>query len=198
MPRHPGIIGGSGLRGAAWVCLLLAAGLTACVDGGWGEGLGDVTIGQVPTDGGAGDALPADTGGTDSLPDQGLVDAPRIDPDAVYACGEGPGNEVGVGKPCTQGGGECPGELSCDIDLDPQGIGACILLLCPDDATCGSGASCCTPTGSPMPVCIIDECLPPECGGTPADVVSPGDTVESPDGPGDGDPHGPDSIDATD
>jgi hypothetical protein len=143
---------------------------TACEDGGWGDLLPDTIIGDLP-DAGAGDAgaAPSDAASTDApgTEDAGGFDAG--DTGVVHACGEGPGNEKGVGKPCTKGGGECGDDLSCDIDLDPKGAGVCVLLMCASDKDCGSGAACCTPSGSPIKVCIIAECLPPECGGVVPD-----------------------------
>jgi hypothetical protein len=68
-----------------------------------------------------------------------------------------------VGKACTKGGKQCPPGLSCDADLDAQGVGVCIKLPCKAEADCGTLAGCCKPTGSPMSVCIHDDCLPPEC-----------------------------------
>jgi len=128
------------------VPLLLALGtLLACGDGGWGSSSLDVLL--VP---------PADT--------ETATDTET----GATTCGQGPGNELGVGKPCTKGGKQCPQGLNCDADLDPKGVGVCIKLLCKADGDCGSGATCCTPSGSPMKVCIIGECLPPECGGPPA------------------------------
>lgn len=88
-----------------------------------------------------------------------------VDDDVAGVCGQGPGNELGVGKPCTKGGKQCPQGLSCDADLDAQGVGVCIKLPCKPDVAddCGSNAGCCKPTGSPLNVCIHDDCLPPEC-----------------------------------
>ncbi|MBI5528555.1 MAG: hypothetical protein HY897_19665 [Deltaproteobacteria bacterium] len=149
--------------------MFLAAGTSACEDGGWGEPLPDTLLGDLP-DGEtvAGDvAGGVEAGGPDG---GGTADGSQAgDSGVVYACGEGPGNEKGVGKPCTKGGGECTGDLSCDVDLDAKGVGVCVLLMCSSDKDCGSGATCCTPSGSPIKVCIINECLPPECGGVVPD-----------------------------
>ncbi|GAB4290645.1 MAG: hypothetical protein Kow0090_03780 [Myxococcota bacterium] len=88
---------------------------------------------------------------------------------AEVKCGEGDGNELGVGKACAKGGGDCPSGLSCDLDLDPRGVGMCIKLFCQNDDACGSQASCCKPKDSPILICMPNACLPVECGGEPAD-----------------------------
>lgn len=134
----------------SWSLLLflLAAGLaaTACGDGGWGNGEPDTSL------------VPAR-----DVPVAVDTAADTATGDVVTVCYQGPGNELGIGKHCTKGGGECPQPLKCDIDLDPQGAGVCIKLLCKAEADCGTHAGCCKPTGSPINVCIYDDCLPPEC-----------------------------------
>ena len=119
----------------------------ACGDGGWGDGPPDTLLLPLPDAGAA----------VDATADVATADVPP------GVCGQGPGNELGVGKPCTKGGKQCPQGLSCDADLDAQGVGVCIKLLCKAEADCGDHAGCCKPTGSPMSVCIHDDCLPTEC-----------------------------------
>jgi hypothetical protein len=147
---------------AAWMpptlLLLLPVWTGSCVDGGWGTPLGNTVIGDLPDRGWA----DAGAGGGDDGPDE--------DAGIVYECGKGPGNKKGIGAPCTKGGNECKTDLNCDIDMDPQGVGICIKVMCVSDNECGSGATCCmVAQGGGVKVCIINECLPPECGGAPAD-----------------------------
>jgi len=145
-------------------CLVLATACMiampwACGDGGWGSGLPDTLIGDLPDGGG----VAQDAGS--------IVDATEPgDAGVVYECGKGPGNSIGVGKSCTKSTGECAtfdAGLSCDIDLDPQGVGICILIGCMRTQECGgSGAKCCAPPQSGgIKICLPPECLPPECGG---------------------------------
>lgn len=91
-------------------------------------------------------------------------------------CEGGAGNEIGVGKLCTLGGGECAaadgdidgdadsdaeGEgavtLTCVLDVDPEGPNMCVILNC-TGGECGSGASC-SEVETDFFVCLPDECL---------------------------------------
>src|SRR5258708_15863983 len=53
------------------------------------------------------------------------------------------GNELGVGKYCTQGGGQCQGLQAsiCSADIQLNGSGLCS-KSCSTDADCGTGAVC--------------------------------------------------------
>lgn len=56
------------------------------------------------------------------------------------------GNELGVGQPCTKGGGECSDFLFseaplCTIDFDDTDMAFCT-RACASDDQCGSGAYC--------------------------------------------------------
>jgi hypothetical protein len=160
----------------ASLAFLLLAGTIGgcdCNDGGWNQDFPDTVIGKLPDSGGgdpAGEAT--DTGADDpgANTDGGEIDA--APGDVVWACGEGPGNELGVGRHCTVGGGECGESLLCDKDMDAKGAGACILVGCSGDADCGTGATCCHPKEAPegLMICIIDPCLPPECKAPPPDT----------------------------
>lgn len=87
------------------------------------------------------------------------------DTEEPAVCGEGAGNEIGIGKACTKGGDECPADptVLCDVDFDDRGLGICISVDCQTDADCGAGAECCKPDVSPVTVCLPTECLPTEC-----------------------------------
>jgi hypothetical protein len=155
-----------------WIALALLAGTApgACGSGGWGSGYPDTLLGDLP-DGGA-----RDEGGVEDASGPG-------DTGIVYECGKGPGNKKGIGAPCTKSGNECKADLNCDIDLDPQGVGVCIKLMCTSDTECGSGATCCKPDqGGGIKICLINECLLPECGGP----VPDGGTADASDAGGDG------------
>jgi len=139
---------------------VLGLAATACGDGGWGT---EPDTSLVP-----GHDVPAavDTV-ADTVADTGSDAAgdPAAGEVSPGVCGEGPGNEIGVGKACTKGGKQCPTGLSCDADLDAAGVGVCIKLPCKPEAAeaCGTNAACCKPEGSPLSVCIHDDCLPTEC-----------------------------------
>ena len=75
-------------------------------------------------------------------------------------------NSVGVGAPCTAGGGQCASGLQCSADLGASSgpAGFCMKLGCTASAECGSDAACCAPAaGGGVKVCLPDACLPPEC-----------------------------------
>jgi hypothetical protein len=79
-----------------------------------------------------------------------------------------PGNENGVGKYCTAGGGECAANGSASIclaDYTQGEFGDFCTKLCAQDADCGSGAVC---SGSdpqaPTKACIPATCVAPTSG----------------------------------
>jgi hypothetical protein len=86
-------------------------------------------------------------------------------------CGKKPENELGIGRTCTKGGGECGSTLKCTLDQSstpPGAAGFCFKLGCTSTAACGSGATCCAPkeAGGLVKVCMPDDCRPGDC--TPA------------------------------
>jgi hypothetical protein len=68
------------------------------------------------------------------------------------------GNEMGIGRYCTAGGGECQGTQSpyCSVDV-VQGVPAFCSKPCETDAECGTGATC-QGTG------LERGCAPAACG----------------------------------
>jgi len=114
---------------------------------------------------------------------------------ATATCGApgDPGNEDGVGKYCTQGGGQCQGTGSpiCSADIETGVPGICS-KSCNTDADCGTGAVCfqdtlgkgCEPVAceaTPVPTSIVPSsgCLGPGCvpSGSPApSTAQPGTT----------------------
>ena len=72
-----------------------------------------------------------------------------------------PGNEHGVGKHCSRGGGECggrdagPGARLCLAEYTDGAFGNFCTMQCTDDASCGTGARC---VGSGFKSCIPDGC----------------------------------------
>jgi hypothetical protein len=98
----------------------------------------------------------------------------------IVGCGDpgDPGNEDGVGKYCTQGGGQCTGTGApiCSADIEAGQPGLCS-KPCSTDADCGTGAVCMastlgsgcepvvcetTPTVAvPTPVCLGGTCTTP-------------------------------------
>jgi hypothetical protein len=66
-----------------------------------------------------------------------------------------PGNEVGIGKHCTNGGGECGGSSICLADYTDGEFGNFCTSLCADNAECGAGAAC---KGEGNKACIPDGC----------------------------------------
>jgi hypothetical protein len=79
------------------------------------------------------------------------------------------GNNLGVGRYCTKGGGECNkndnGFIFCTIDEDPTAPAAFCTGVCGSDGDCGSDAYC-DGSGSTGP----HGCVPASCGGTPTDA----------------------------
>jgi hypothetical protein len=77
-----------------------------------------------------------------------------------------PGNNLGCGRYCTAGGGECNQNgapfLFCTEDYEPNGTGVGFCTgPCSKDADCGDGAFC---SGSGMG---SKGCVPAACGGMP-------------------------------
>jgi hypothetical protein len=79
-------------------------------------------------------------------------------------------NELGVGGPCTPGGNECTGGLSCSSDLEGTGEpGFCMKLGCQATSECGSNSVCCTPaqSGGIINICLPESCQPTDCANVP-------------------------------
>ena len=85
---------------------------------------------------------------------------PILDGPACVDAGA-PGNENGVGKHCTNRGGECggrdagPGARLCLADYTDGAFGNFCTMQCSDDASCGTGARC---LGSGFKTCIPNGC----------------------------------------
>jgi hypothetical protein len=77
-----------------------------------------------------------------------------------------PGNENGVGKYCTRGGGECAGSQA-SICLSDYTVGALdfCTTLCADDSGCGSQARCVGAATSATKVCMPVACAPAAASG---------------------------------
>lgn len=85
-----------------------------------------------------------------------------------------PGNSFGVGKYCTQGGGECTGLAAglCTADIG-QSDWFCVKVGCSTNADCGDNAQCVTQTGGAG--CVPDSCLTGGTGGSGTGGSSPTD-----------------------
>ena len=74
------------------------------------------------------------------------------------------GNELGVGMPCTVGGGECSGNdfraLFCSIDQVPDADLALCTGPCLSDSDCGSASVC---SGDPKDPQGPKGCIPATC-----------------------------------
>jgi hypothetical protein len=71
-----------------------------------------------------------------------------------------PGNDQGVGRECTAGGGQCTGGATiCIADHTSAPFGNFCTKVCSTDADCGAGAVC-SGTGS-VAVCFPDACTQP-------------------------------------
>jgi hypothetical protein len=82
-------------------------------------------------------------------------------------CGTKPENELGIGRKCTKGGGECGSGMMCTLDQSstPEGSpGFCFKVGCTKDS-CGGGATCCAPkqAGGLVKVCMPEDCRPGDC-----------------------------------
>ncbi len=102
------------------------------------------------------------------------------------------GNEQGIGKYCTQGGGQCQGLQAsiCSADIQLNGSGICS-KSCNTNADCGTGAVCyqdtlgkgCEPvaceatptpaTPAPTNVCLGAGCPTPTISQTPGTSTQP-------------------------
>jgi hypothetical protein len=71
------------------------------------------------------------------------------------------GNEAGVGRHCTEGGGECgAGASICLADYTRGTWGNFCTRLCSEDGDCGTGASCTSSAeGASTQVCIPEACV---------------------------------------
>lgn len=87
-------------------------------------------------------------------------------------CPPGVANDIGVGKPCTPGGGQCSGkapQCTCDKFFGYQAPAntPCFctsagLLACPPQNSCGENAICCAYTSQGAAVghlCVPEICL---------------------------------------
>ena len=91
-----------------------------------------------------------------------------VPPDpAAGTCGEHEPNPIGIGAPCTKGGGECGQGLSCTSDQGDADPGMCIRIGgCKATADCGGGwGTCCAPkeAGGLLNICIHEACRPADC-----------------------------------
>lgn len=105
--------------------------------------------------------------GCQSLP---VTDAGLANPDAGV-CGAVPANSIGVGAPCTKGGGQCAQGLACTLDqaaAPSDSAGFCIKVGCTTNADCGDGSvTCCAPAqaGGLIRICMPEACRPSDCLG---------------------------------
>lgn len=95
------------------------------------------------------------------------------------------GNELGVGQPCTQGGGECSdfvavqgGAALCTVDWSDTTLAFCTKACVADDQ-CGSGAVC---SGDPEDPAAGSGCVPASCAEEPVDAGTPDDAGTTTDG----------------
>jgi hypothetical protein len=91
-----------------------------------------------------------------------------VPPDpAAGTCGEQKTNMLGIGAPCTKGGGECNAGLSCSMDQGSEPPGFCLKIGgCNVTADCGGEwATCCAPkeAGGLLNICIPEACRPADC-----------------------------------
>jgi hypothetical protein len=100
-------------------------------------------------------------------------DAGRTCPPPNNACLVGCGNEVGVGMPCTRGGGECmvngfSNAFLCTADFvdDPNELAFCT-RACSVDTQCGTAARC---AGDPNNASAGRGCFPRSCDGPEPDA----------------------------
>ena len=83
-------------------------------------------------------------------------------------CPGGEGNELGVGRSCSSGGGECPAAAVCLKDINEDWPGICTLLHCTGPNDCGSQANCGEFGG--MWACQPENCAPPPDGDVDGDT----------------------------
>ena len=111
------------------------------------------------------------TGGPTSevIDDEERQVCPADTPPPSDSCLEGQcGNELGVGRPCTKGGGECDvfnllgGEAGiCVVDFADNTKVHCCSRPCSEDSECGRGAVCATNPANPN----SKGCVPEACEG---------------------------------
>jgi hypothetical protein len=94
----------------------------------------------------------------------GDAGGPAISGPPCAAAGD-PGNDVGVGKYCTNQGHECSGGASmCLADYTMGAFGDFCTKLCSQDADCGTGATC-NGSGTSPKICFPSACAPkPDAG----------------------------------
>ncbi len=87
------------------------------------------------------------------------------------------GNAMGVGKYCTQGGGQCLGTSSpiCSADIQLNGHGICS-KSCNTDADCGTGATCYQDALGKG--CKPDVCTTEQPTATPKPTAQPQPTIK--------------------
>jgi hypothetical protein len=118
-------------------------------EGGGGEGEGEGDAGEGEGEG-EGEEAPATCDGV-------AVSAPCL----AVACE----NDLGVGRPCTDGGGECNefipgGAWVCTVDFVPDAALSMCTRPCTDESDCGSGAVC---IGDPEDPDSDKGCVPAAC-----------------------------------
>ena len=124
---------------------------------------------------------------TDAGDDAGEVDAGPVCPENLPppsdACLEGQcGNSLGVGRPCTEEGGECSSLIDeigsgaaifCTADFDPTPLQFCT-RPCVTNAQCGENATCAIDPSDPdgQAGCVPDSCYdgPPVDAGPDPDA----------------------------
>lgn len=80
-----------------------------------------------------------------------------MEPSTACAMPGDAGNERGVGRHCTKGGGECTGEAAlCLADFLTSAFGNFCTRFCTADTDCGTGASC---QGDAQKACIPNACV---------------------------------------
>lgn len=93
-----------------------------------------------------------------------VEDCGRELPEPSQPCLAGCGNELLVGQPCSEGGGECTGNgfenaWLCTVDFDDTDLAFCT-LPCVHHEDCGSEAFC---TGDPDNPAAGAGCFPVSC-----------------------------------
>jgi len=68
-----------------------------------------------------------------------------------------PGNELGIGKQCTSGGGECGAETMCLANFVQGDFPNFCTTLCTADSECGAGARC--SGSSSRAICVPESCM---------------------------------------
>lgn len=114
------------------------------------------------------DCLPNDDCGSDAIclgTEELSVCAPNVCiENSRNICPGDAGNDIGVGRLCTQGGGECQGETSCGHDLAGNWPDICMLIGCTSSSECGSEAECIS-TENGVTACLPSRCVTQTCMG---------------------------------